>query len=100
MSELASPTFRENSKQTVKSSDNTNCTKPVYSTIRYITEVIKSQMDIQMESLLEEMQVNWSIIESALENERQKIEAEIPDFTQFLEIPNPGTSLHSYFILE
>lgn len=31
-------------------------------------------MDIRMESLLEDMEVNWSIIKSALEKETKKLE--------------------------
>ena len=38
------------------------CQKPIYSTIKYITNQIISNMNLQMESLLEDMQVNWSII--------------------------------------
>jgi len=49
--------------------------KAIYTTIKYAIGVLYENMDIRMESLLEEMQVNWSIIKSALDNDGKAIEA-------------------------
>jgi hypothetical protein len=59
--------------------------KCIYTTIKHTVKMLQSTMDIRMESILEEMHVNWSIIISSIEKEHNQIKESLENPQNLLE---------------
>jgi hypothetical protein len=59
--------------------------KCIYTTIKHTVKMLQSTMDIRMESILEEMHVNWSIIISSIEKEQNQIKESLENPHNLLE---------------